>query len=136
MQSVKFNVGDWAYHDAELMQVRKIDEDGQPIEMSDGVFSTCGWPLFAVPLTMSNKLISGEFSSVRKKMHEIDLVHLNYPDITSKLDDLWRDALAAYDPAGDNRDLYAKLHEFRRGVLDAVGDASRVDVMGVRIFRR
>lgn len=138
------NVGDWVLFEFSIVQIREMD--GPKIqEVNDGLFTTSGRYLNVRVqlLTMRNKVISEEFETASKEIHATNNNQLNYPDIQSKLVDLWIEACDLPPTPPKEKELqkiYTRLREFKDNILSAATDQCRALSLpkseGVSIFKK
>lgn len=134
MKSQKtYSVGEWVFHNAELAQVENLGPNGVK-SVTYGYGSTSGNGLLIRPMTMRNKLISAEFESCKKKLHQLNCASLNLPDLLHHLNVLWTVACDTDDDA-QLRVIYIELDDFYQGVADAVDALKNQFINGIEIFR-
>lgn len=126
---------DWVFYNFRLVQIKEIEE-GKITQISDGFFSTHGLDLGknVVPLTVRNKCISDEIKAV----YYDDLYrmkgtrHLNWPEIHSKLVDLW----LALCKTKKKEISYNRIYDFRDKVVAAAEEANNITVEGINLLRQ
>lgn len=130
---------EWVYHEFTLGQV--IQESGR-FEFSDGVIRHAyDVRTRCFPLTMRIKNISEEYERWNKKLHEIPLNGLNFPDIHAWMVDHWTET-CKYVESGDDKDAeyyrarYSEVREFCKQIEEACLDFGNREVMGIKLGRR
>lgn len=135
------NVGDWVFFEFSLVQIKEMK--GPNIqEVNDGLFSMSSRFLNdrVRLLTMRNKIISEEFERTSKTLHDLNNNKLNYPDIHSKLVDLWVEACDIL-PSPPKEEELQKMYERVRKFTEYISKASLASIQkgfaaeGVRIFK-
>lgn len=122
-------VGDWLIHDLNIVQVKKIDDEGYAC-VSDGSFETSGQLRDRLrPLTLRNKRLIENFDIYYNRLREIDgEAGFNYPDIHRHFVRL---ALEAID--GDDDAARAASEQANQFCSDARDYKN--PIQGVRLFR-
>lgn len=135
----KWNVGDWGYMDAMLVQVCEVRE-GRVVQVSDGVFITGGGDLGdrLFPQTLPIKRIADEIRYLADRVHRLGFNGMNFPDIRRHFNTLFFNAVRAHLAGGDEAAtaICGKATSFFRKVESAVQDLRFQEIDGVRIFGR
>lgn len=124
-----WKVGDWAIHDYEIVQIKRIEDD--IMEVSTGMFATSGYRLGERlrPLTLRNKRIAEYSDYYYKELKELKGEGgFNYPDIHRYFSQVTRDAIDSDDE--NVRAIQGKLPAF----VEAASKYQPI-IDGVSLFR-
>lgn len=134
---IQWKVNDWCFSNFELCQIREMN--GNVItEVSDGAISRSGRNLndCCFPLDMKIKRISDSVYYWYRKLHDIQGVNLNYPDIVRHLEGKWIVMCENIDNEKLVKELYESLSEFCRSVIAKAQSMRYESVEGISIIRR
>lgn len=123
--------GDWCFHQYELKKVKQL-KDGIA-DVSCGIISTSGRRLIEScrPLTMDNKLISGEFMYWDKQFRNIKQIR-NWPDLSRLLESMWLDCID--DDPKNIAFHYDKLRKLYSDIKEESEKISTKAFEGITIF--
>ena len=148
MTTRKWDVGDMCYHDFELCQVDKVEDDGKVSELTTGYVHKCTMDFRdeMLPVTIQNKLISEYYSNVSHDVHKMNC-GLNFPDIARYIEAHWHETCSGVkarskeyvnkDYVSVNKYLakrYAELDDFLSELREAVSPT--IQAHGVQIFSK
>lgn len=124
---MNFKVGDWGYHEFELVQVTEIDDNW--VIVTTGRIESCG-NINLYPLSIGSKLTSEYVSYYKEELRKVGR-NLNWPDIHRKYVSMWKDIVEETD---DKRreELHYDVRNFTSRCIESLNDAS---VDNVKIFR-
>ncbi len=138
---MQWKKGDWCFCDFKLQQIEEMEKD-KVTSVTDGYIIRGGYSIndSCFPLTMLNKIISGEYKLFSKKIHALNMNSLNYPDIASWLESHWVETCKMCEAVDDNNKLIEKrfkeLKIFCDDILKRVDEMKKENVHGISLFRR
>ncbi len=133
----KFKVGQWVFAQHKLKVVEELGPNGNVSSLSDG-YCRSGSNDFddeCFALDKRGKLVSDAYESVYNRIHATKCNSLNYPAICSWFEEEWRKAMLVRDKEDMLQACYARLHDFERGIMNAVDELKTKFVHGVRLIR-
>jgi hypothetical protein len=133
----KFKVGDWCFHEAELVQIKKMEGD-RICEVSTGMVNVSSNDLsdMCFPMELTIKRISDAVEYYKKEFHRIGPSGLNHPDINRKVHELWANTCNHFGDDKLFQSNWEKVEKFCDAVLRKIKDVKSEDVNGVELFRR
>lgn len=128
-----FKLGDWCFFEFELHQIKEIKE-GRINEVFDGISSCGGYDLNdrCFPLTLDIKRRSDSVYYWYRKF--MDDRHLNHPELTNRLVEMWVDLCNENDKE-KLQSHYTKIDQFGHSVINARDDFRIREVDGIKIIR-
>jgi len=132
-----FKKNDWCFSNFELCQIVEM-EDGHISSVTTGSIRKSGWYLddSCFPLDIRIKNISDTVHYYYKKLHELNRVNLNYPDIVRWLEAKWADLCRHKDDDKFIQKGYDEIQKFYRDIETSVSSIQEVQVNGISLIRR
>lgn len=122
----QYQVNDWVYYAYELQQVKKLDDKGNVIELSDGnivIKSNEGSSLNSemVPLTPENKAASELFKEIAKEFSNYSsAIRLNAQELFPWLVRKWLELIAAGSNEKARESVSKEIQRLRTTVTGAI----------------
>ena len=125
-----WQIGDWGYHEFELVEITGMTNKGEITQVSGGVTSRGGSHIKVYPLSQSNKNISEYFENEYNKLHEKHR-NMNFPYIHRKFVVMWEQAIALSDDKEVVQSIYDDLKDFCKRLCEV----AEMEVDGIKVMR-
>lgn len=132
----QWKVGDWCFSNFELCQIKEMKGD-KITSVSDGQINRSGFSLnyCCFPLDMKIKRISDAVKYWYDRLHALNGISLNYPDIVRHLESVW---VSMCESKGNDtvvNEMNDLLKEFCLTIIQKVETIRRESTNGIQIFR-
>lgn len=133
----KFKVGDWVFCEFQLQQIQKMNGDSiRSVCNGYGSWSGASLNDMCFPLSLEALRLSRSFLAWSERLHREGPTSLNFPDIHDWLVSKWIFACNNIKNPEVLDKCMRDLDSWGQEIMNAITDANRVEVQGMRLFRQ